>query len=139
MQASLVRKTITFLAIIYTLTITIGALVTPIRLAGAPSFFDKIIHVVAHFGLVTIWVLWAVFQYKVQSIKVFKVSAPTILIRFFLLAVLYGITIEILQGGLTTYRTPDVQDVIANTTGAFLAVLVGFVFKNKLEGLKSRF
>ena len=40
------------------------------------------------------------------------------------IAVSYGIIIEVLQGVLTDTRKPDFNDVIANTTGVVIAVLL---------------
>ena len=42
----------------------------------------------------------------------------------FILSVIFGITIEILQEFLTNTRTADVFDVLANITGACLAVFI---------------
>ena len=38
--------------------------------------------------------------------------------------VFYGIIIEVLQTTLTTYRTASFLDVVANTVGVFLALLI---------------
>tara|TARA_R110000868_G_scaffold144149_1_gene362878 strand:- start:4705 stop:4911 length:207 start_codon:yes stop_codon:yes gene_type:complete len=46
----------------------------------------------------------------------------------FVLSVFFGITIEILQELLTTTRTADVFDVLANITGATLAIVVMILF-----------
>lgn len=42
----------------------------------------------------------------------------------FTLSVLFGIGIEMLQEFFTTTRHADIYDVLANTTGAILAVLI---------------
>ncbi len=41
-----------------------------------------------------------------------------------LLSVTFGILIEILQGALTRNREADLNDVIANTIGTIIAVIV---------------
>lgn len=46
------------------------------------------------------------------------------------IAVCYGIIIEVLQGVLTETRKPDFNDVLANSTGVVVAVLLNkYVYK----------
>lgn len=75
---------------------------------------DKILHILAYFTLSTVWFL--ALQKKMSHLYS----------RFFLIfsLVIYGIILEILQGGITNYRTGDFYDVIANTIGVLLAVLL---------------
>jgi len=53
--------------------------------------------------------------------RVFKIIVPLGLI-------IYGIILEGLQSGLTTYRTGDLYDALANTAG----VIVGLIFFNTI-------
>ena len=75
---------------------------------------DKYLHFIAYFGLTILW--YFALKDKVNK-KVFKFFVPLALI-------LYGIILEGLQSGLTTYRTGDVYDAIANTAGVIVALLV---------------
>lgn len=40
------------------------------------------------------------------------------------MALLFGIAIELFQTFFTTYRSGDITDVFANTTGSLLAILI---------------
>jgi VanZ family protein len=88
-------------------------------------YLDKLIHIFFHFVFTTLWVLF--FKVKMQSPNNYKPFFYS-----FVLSVFFGITIEILQEVLTTTRTADVFDVLANITGASLAIVVMILyFKNK--------
>ena len=75
---------------------------------------DKILHILAYFTLSTVWFL--ALQKKMSNLYS----------RLFLIftLIIYGIILEVLQGGITNYRTGDFYDVIANTIGVLLAVLL---------------
>ena len=79
---------------------------------------DKYLHILAYFVLTTSW-MFALRDRIGKS--VFKIFVPLALI-------LYGIILEALQSGLTSYRTGDVYDAMANTIG----VLGAFVLSNRL-------
>ena len=54
------------------------------------------------------------------------------MVKLILLAVVYGIIIEILQGVATTDRHPDLLDVLANSLGAlFGSFTVKYIFSEK--------
>ena len=76
---------------------------------------DKCIHTFFHLVFTFVWFLFFYKQLKLDSI--FK---P--LLISFLLSFLFGIGIEILQGLITTTRSADVLDGVANLIGALLAV-----------------
>lgn len=59
-------------------------------------------------------------------------NAKTYLISF-VFSILFGITIEIMQGLYTTTRVSDVTDVLANTLGAMFAVFAAVIFKKQLD------
>lgn len=46
---------------------------------------------------------------------------------------IFGIIIEIFQGTITSYRTASYLDIIANTLGILLAVVVFHVFQKKIN------
>jgi glycopeptide antibiotics resistance protein len=66
-----------------------------------------------------------------------KWAKPIFYIAIALALVVYGIVIELLQGSATTYRTPDVWDVLANSIGVILGSLTFLLFFKKFKGLKS--
>ena len=41
-----------------------------------------------------------------------------------MIAFIYGIIVEVLQGTFTTYRTEDIADVFANSLGVVFAILL---------------
>ena len=81
---------------------------------------DKYLHFTAYFGLTLLW--YFALKERIDK-KVFKFFVPLALI-------LYGIILEGLQSGMTTYRTGDIYDAIANTAGVVVALLV---FKQLLK------
>ena len=50
----------------------------------------------------------------------------------------YGILMELAQGFLTTYRSMDWKDAIANTTGIVFAVIVLIISSSVLFKLKEK-
>ena len=84
---------------------------------------DKIGHTIAYFTLSLSW------------FYVFKKQPRKRILAFFLL-IIYGIVLEVLQGTLTTYRTADFYDFIANTIGILLAVFVFYLWYKYTRDLK---
>ncbi|MGQ7946335.1 VanZ family protein [Flavobacterium sp. WC2509] len=75
--------------------------------------------------------VWFLFFYKqFNSDSIFK---P--LLISFLFSFVFGITIEVLQGLVTSTRSADVLDGVANLVGASLAVLT-VIICNKYNILK---
>jgi len=81
---------------------------------------DKIGHTIAYFTLSLSWFYVFKDHSKKRSIAIF-------------LLIIYGIVLEVLQGTLTTYRTADFYDFIANTTGVLLAVFVFYLWYRNQE------
>lgn len=79
---------------------------------------DKYLHFIAYFGLSLTW--YFALKDRINK-KIFKIFVPLCLI-------IYGIILEGLQSGLTTYRTGDIYDAIANAAG----VLVALILFNKI-------
>ena len=105
------------LAIFWTLSIAFLCLV---QFNNLPNFgvsgMDKYIHFTFHFVFTLLWTSYFFTLQKELLIKsVFKV---------FYVSVSYGILLEFLQSALTTTRKGDVMDVLANTTGATVAVIL---------------
>lgn len=79
---------------------------------------DKGYHSFAYFSLAISWLITFYKKPRIKYIIVF-------------ICILFGIIIEILQINLTNYRTGEFLDVIANTLGVFLAVIIFNVFLTK--------
>ena len=87
---------------------------------------DKIVHFCFHFGFTISWITF--FKKELQGTD----NAKAYLVSF-IFSVLFGITIEIMQGVYTTTRASDVTDVLANTLGAMFAIFMAVVFKKQLD------
>ena len=102
-----------FLAISTTIGIAILSLIqAPIN--SEIFGYDKLLHAFAYCTLSFLW------------LSAINNSRRTILICT--VGVIYGIVIEILQMLLTNYRTGDVYDALANTSG----VIIGYLLYNTL-------
>lgn len=75
---------------------------------------DKYLHFIAYFGLSIIW--YFALRNKIPK-KLFNIIVPLGLI-------FYGIILELLQGGLTSYRTGDIYDALANTVGVIAGLVL---------------
>jgi len=139
MHLLLEHKFLFVTAILYTIALTFGLLMHPIQIVDSPiSNMDKLLHVGAYLGLTLLWIFWMLSR---QFNK--KRTAPKLLWKMILwivvIAILYGVLMEILQGTLTSYRTPDPWDILANTIGSILALIVSLIFINKMKMLKPKF
>ncbi|MFT4781000.1 MAG: VanZ family protein [Psychroserpens sp.] len=108
--------------VLYALALTIGSLaqIGDIPSLGS-SFDDKIYHVIAYFFFTVL-----VYNSCKRRTVVYAILISAICV------ILYGIVIEVLQQVLTSYRTLDIYDVMANALGvAFAALIIGL--KNKLK------
>lgn len=106
------------LALIWTLVIAVLCLVSFKKLPTVKlTEADKYVHAAFHLVFTGLWFLYLKFQDKKPLLKAFLGS------------VFYGISIEIMQGLFTETRKADLKDVIANTTGALLMVMVILVWQ----------
>jgi VanZ family protein len=113
-----------FIAVFFTISITIGSLVKSDLIAvEIVSVSDKIYHFIAYFLLMLSW-LYAFFKKDKfqQNVKYIILGC-----------LIFGIIIEILQGTITSYRTASYLDIIANIVGILLAVVVFHVFQKKIN------
>ena len=111
-----------FIAIFFTISITIGSFVKSDVIAiEIVSISDKTIHFIAYFFLMLSWLY--VFLKKKSFLKNVKF--------IFIACIAFGIIIEILQGVTTTYRTLSFLDVAANTLGVLFASTVFYFFEKK--------
>lgn len=72
---------------------------------------DKVEHVFAYFSLTLCWLFVSYTNTKRKYIVVIA-------------CIIYGIIIELIQSNLTIYRTGDYLDVLANSFGAVLGLLI---------------
>ena len=79
---------------------------------------DKAFHSVAYFTLAISWLFTFYKKPKLKYLIVFS-------------CIIFGIIIELLQSNLTVYRTGEIHDVIANTLGVLLALIIFNVFLKK--------
>lgn len=103
------------------------------HISDAPENSDKIVHLLVY-SLFT--GLWFCFFYV---LKLKKDNFLTSLIKSCGLAFIYGIVIEVLQASLTTSRSGDFKDLIANSIGVLVGVLFIFLAKSQFKRLKSKF
>src|SRR5690606_22935036 len=89
---------------------------------------DKIVHFCFHFGFTISWILFFKKELKGKDADDYKAYLIS-----FIFSVFFGITIEILQGALTTTRASDVTDVLANALGALAAVFSAIGFKRQID------
>lgn len=118
-------KTYSFaITILYTLALATICLVQVNEVVSKVSipFGDKLFHFSAYILLTVLW--YNTFLYR------FHKSKKRALWNAIIFSIIFGIIIEILQGVFTTYRSSDINDVFANTTGVLLAAVVIGV-KNK--------
>lgn len=117
---TLLKDNILYIAIIITFIIAYLSLIKVGKQPITVKYLDKIEHGIAYATLALSWLL---------ALKN-KVKIATIIIG----CIIYGTIIEVLQGTITNYRTADFYDIIANSIGILIALLIFKVFfeKNKL-------
>ena len=124
------KNAIFSLAISWTILIAVLCLV---KFSNLPSFgvsgADKYVHFTFHFVFTILWGFysWA----KLNDITISKIG------RVVILSFCYGILIEILQEIFTKTRHADIFDVLANGTGALVA-LVFFVLIKRQKPLTNK-
>ncbi|RXG29431.1 VanZ family protein [Leeuwenhoekiella palythoae] len=117
---------------IYTAFIAFVCLMPMPHISDAPKDSDKIVHLLAYTFFVGLWFLFF------YCLKQKKDNFLPALIKSCILAFIYGIIIEILQGELTTSRSADFNDVLANSIGIVIGILLVFLAKTQFIKLKSK-
>ena len=123
-----------FFALIYTGTITYFSFIVmdfKVSLGGFDPT-DKMLHAGAYLFLAVLWKLYFVFQ--ASDFKRYTSNLMWVAIASFL----FGMLIEVLQGTLTSYRTPDWWDILANSTGVVLAVFFFIIMAPQVKKLKQK-
>lgn len=120
----MLKNAIFSLAIGWTILIAVLCLV---KFTDLPSFgvsgADKYVHFAFHFVFTMLWgfYLWA----KLNEITISKIG------RVVILSFCYGILIEISQEIYTKTRHADIFDVLANSTGALVALVFFVLIKRQ--------
>ncbi len=116
----LLERNALILAVLATVIIGVLSLsaVPKINLELGIKSGDKYLHFIAYLGLSTLW--YFALKDRIQK-RLFNFFVPLALI-------FYGIILEGLQSGITTYRTGDVYDALANAIG----VIVGLVLFKRI-------
>ncbi|MEE9350292.1 MAG: VanZ family protein [Flavobacteriaceae bacterium] len=101
-----------FIALLITAVITYLSLGRPVQFKPPIeiNFLDKILHASAYFVLSLSWL----FVFRLHSIKK----------GYIIFVFLFGVLMELLQGWLTENRQSDVFDVLANSFGIIIAILL---------------
>ncbi|MCB0475596.1 MAG: VanZ family protein [Flavobacteriaceae bacterium] len=101
-------------AILLTILIAFLSLITSKSFVTAINVdnSDKYGHFISYFLLAYAW-LYATRPFS-------KISKTAVVLS----TIFYGIILEVLQGTLTTDRSADIFDILANSTGVVLAVLL---------------
>ncbi|WP_232771600.1 VanZ family protein [Tenacibaculum sp. Bg11-29] len=118
---NLLKDNIKIKAIAILITISI-AILSLIKIGSQPiqiKNLDKYEHALAYFVLSFFWLL------------VFRTTKINKLIVVFC-CFFYGIIIETLQVTATSYRSGDILDIAANTTGILIAYIIYFLFLRKM-------
>lgn len=91
---------------------------------------DKIGHLLAYFVFAIVWFLFFFYSEKLHK----KFAESWIWAAG--LSFVFGVLMEIFQAVLTSYRSPEWNDILANTSGIVFAVFILKIFKNKLVSLR---
>ena len=113
----MLKKILFLISILYTIALTVVCLIKINKLPdGGISFADKIFHCLSYTLLSLLWynALWYTFKLKKQQALYYAAG----------FSIIFGIVIEVLQGTITTSRAADVNDVVANSAGVFLTIIV---------------
>ena len=109
---NLLERNAYVIALFLTLLIAYLSLSNPIqiKIPLKITFLDKIFHATAYFGLTMSWL------FALRNISKYKLVG---IILFF-----YGILLEFLQGTYTNNREKDIYDIVANSIGILIAMLI---------------
>ena len=121
----MLKKHALLIAIAFTLLLTLVSFVNLNKIPRTGlSFEDKLFHFLAYAAFTLVW-------FNTFFNHLFKGKKNTSIAIAFVLAVIYGIIIEVLQGQLKMGRVTEFNDAIANSLGAlFSAVFLKLNFKH---------
>lgn len=132
-RKSLVAKIFFFLSSAYTCLILWLSLthLGKISIAGFNPT-DKMLHAGAYLFLALLWEFFILLKSK--NLKRYRANVLWVALA----CIIFGMLIEVLQGTLTSYRMPDWFDILANSTGIGLAVLIFLGLAPRLKSLKQK-
>ncbi|WP_051907800.1 VanZ family protein [Flavimarina sp. Hel_I_48] len=134
MEKSSTRNILLLGVVTYSMALAIGCLIhMPKVIEGAPQNSDKLLHGTAYFFFCLFWFVY-LFLVGFKNYTFNKILFITIGWGLF-----FGMVIEILQSEFTTYRSGDLWDMLANSTGILLAVLLLYILKKRLNRIKTKF
>jgi len=111
------KKVALFTAFIYAFALATVSLITLHNLPSVGiSFADKIFHFLAYSIFAVLWYFAFYLGFHLKKKKAIGYAV--------ILAIVFGMVIEVLQGTLTVSRAFDVYDALANTAGAVIAAIV---------------
>lgn len=103
-----------FVALGYSITLAVLSLVSDDSLPDfGTNYDDKIYHFLAYALLTFLW-----FKVFIN----FNNSKP--ILFAFIISVVFGIIIEVLQGEFTVVRDPSIMDILANSVGVAIVSLI---------------
>lgn len=97
--------------------------ITPSNLFEIPNL-DKVIHIIMYYSLTFSLLLENANNFREKKIESYF---------FFLFSVSFGILMELSQKILTNYRSYDILDILSNSTGALLALIIFQIFYKKIN------
>lgn len=113
------------MALAWTVLITVLSLISlNNQQPSAIPYKDKMVHFVFYFVFILLW-----FRFKKSESHNKKTG-----LLIFVIAVGYGVLMEICQSAFTTTRSADIYDVIANSLGALSGlILINYKLLNKTQ------
>ena len=103
-------------SILYTISLSLLSLIKLKDIVqDLPSLNDKVCHAFAHFIFVILWFLVFYFKFNFKYNKAIGLAAFSSLV--------YGVSIELLQGWITVSSQSEFNDVFANVLGMMFASL----------------
>jgi len=125
------RKSLLTFSLLYTILLTFLALSERSELPDVLwwEYQDKVAHLLAYVVFGVLWGLTWLFTRKINFWNPYFFVIITASIG-------YGTIVEVLQQTMTTSRTADFWDVIANTVGVILGVVVAWYSYRKWFAIK---
>lgn len=122
------RKLNLLLALGWSLVIGVACLITiNTDVGGKIPFKDKFVHFLFYFLFTILW-------FRTLDSKFPKEPLVKKLRIVFLFGFLYGVGIEVCQSVFTETRSADIFDVLANTAGGIIAIVL--LYLNRSQKLK---
>ena len=128
----MLKYIVIFLAFIYTISVAYLSLAefsVDINLSKF-DHLDKLMHIGIYYVLVLLW--YVAYYMNINS----KYTNKQFFLGLASLAFIYGFVIEILQLILTSYRSFDLLDILANGVGTVFAILT-IIIVRKIESKRS--